>query len=376
MEEKIKTLLEVSDQCKEISQEFEKQKFDEQISAIEDVIRQVERASSNSWFGYQANVYYVDFNIPRPGDHFSKEWGFHGSSLVNPVSKNWQEYSPEFVRQYIFDRSGVDEDSKFAEVAIDTGKSFDKSKNEIEALLTVILEETRSEVIEGYRDEVKNLQSHFSQQELMDAFQPRGQFMSRDSLALSQGFMAPPHIRVKCWLYSLKSYFTQLEELSKIVQKSVTYLRQKYRETVPDRLTDGKIFIGHGRSLIWRDLSVFLSDRLKLEWDEFNRESTAGLSIKERLETMLDQASFAFLIMTAEDEHTDDTMHARENVIHEVGLFQGRLTFKRAIVLLEEGCQEFSNIHGVGQIRFPKENLRAAFEDIRLVLEREGLIAP
>ncbi|TOC17104.1 hypothetical protein CGJ89_25190 [Vibrio parahaemolyticus] len=89
---------------------------------------------------------------------------------------------------------------------------------------------------------------------------------------------------------------------------------------------------------------------------------------------MLDQASFAFLIMTAEDEHADNTLHARENVIHEVGLFQGRLTFKRAIILLEDGCQEFSNIHGVGQIRFPKGNIRAAFEDIRMVLEREGLI--
>jgi predicted nucleotide-binding protein len=45
------------------------------------------------------------------------------------------------------------------------------------------------------------------------------------------------------------------------------------------------------------------------------------------------------------------------NVIHEVGLFQGRLGFKRAIVLLEEGCKEFSNIQGLGQIRYPKGNI-------------------
>jgi hypothetical protein len=43
-------------------------------------------------------------------------------------------------------------------------------------------------------------------------------------------------------------------------------------------------------------------------------------------------------------------------------------------VLLEEGCEEFSNIHGLGQIRFPKEDIRPAFEEIRRVLEREGLI--
>jgi hypothetical protein len=38
---------------------------------------------------------------------------------------------------------------------------------------------------------------------------------------------------------------------------------------------------------------------------------------------MLDQARFAFLVMTAEDEQADGNHHARMNVIHEVGLFQG-----------------------------------------------------
>jgi predicted nucleotide-binding protein len=45
---------------------------------------------------------------------------------------------------------------------------------------------------------------------------------------------------------------------------------------------------------------------------------------------MLDQARFAFLVMTAEDEQADGNHHARMNVIHEVGLFQGRLGFERA----------------------------------------------
>lgn len=136
-----------------------------------------------------------------------------------------------------------------------------------------------------------------------------------------------------------------------------------------------RIFIGHGHSHAWRDLKDFIKDRLNLDWDEFNRESAAGKATKERLEEMLESASFAFLVMTAEHEHEDSTLHARENVIHEIGLFQGRLGFRRAIVLLEEGCQEFSNITGVGQIRFPKGNIKAAFEDIRLVLEREEILS-
>jgi len=49
--------------------------------------------------------------------------------------------------------------------------------------------------------------------------------------------------------------------------------------------------------------------------------------------------------------------------------------FKKAIILLEEACEEFSNIHGLGQIRFPNGDIGAKFEEIRRVLERERLIA-
>lgn len=135
-----------------------------------------------------------------------------------------------------------------------------------------------------------------------------------------------------------------------------------------------RIFIGHGRSLVWRELKDFLQDRLHLPWDEFNRESAAGIATTDRLMQMLNTASFAFLIMTAEDEHADETLHARENVIHEVGLFQGKLSMRRAIILLERGCQEFSNIHGLTHIPFPQGHISSAFEEIRRVLEREQII--
>jgi predicted nucleotide-binding protein len=79
--------------------------------------------------------------------------------------------------------------------------------------------------------------------------------------------------------------------------------------------------------------------------------------------------------MTAEDENAKGELQARMNVIHEVGLFQGRLGFTKAIILLEEGCQEFSNIQGLGQVRFPINNIAACFEEVRRVIEREGLIS-
>lgn len=140
------------------------------------------------------------------------------------------------------------------------------------------------------------------------------------------------------------------------------------------KTSEKRIFIGHGRSPLWRELKDFLHDRLVLAWDEFNREAVAGLTTFERISEMLGSATFAFLIMTAEEEHFDSSIHARENVVHEVGLFQGRLGPRRAIILIEEGCTQFSNIVGLSQIRFPKGHISAVFEEIRRVLEREGLI--
>jgi len=87
---------------------------------------------------------------------------------------------------------------------------------------------------------------------------------------------------------------------------------------------------------------------------------------------MLDDAIFAFLIMTAEDQHNNAKTHARQNVVHEVGLFQGRLGSRKAIILLEDGCNEFTNIVGISQIRLFDRCISVVSEDIRRVLEREG----
>ena len=78
--------------------------------------------------------------------------------------------------------------------------------------------------------------------------------------------------------------------------------------------------------------------------------------------------------MTAEDEQADGEFRARSNVIHEAGLVQGRLGFQKAILLVEDGCEAFSNVHGLGYISFPKGNIAAAFEQVRNVLIREGLL--
>jgi predicted nucleotide-binding protein len=170
------------------------------------------------------------------------------------------------------------------------------------------------------------------------------------------------------------SLLTALDDLEQACRQSAAHLLRTQGDTQESKSAGTRVFIGHGRAIIWRELKDFIEDRLGLPVEEFNSESTAGVSTQSRLSQLLNGASFAFLIMTAEDETVDGRRNARLNVVHEVGLFQGRLGFNRAIVLLEEGCEEFSNIHGLGQIRFPKANISAIFEQVRVVLEREKLL--
>jgi predicted nucleotide-binding protein len=134
------------------------------------------------------------------------------------------------------------------------------------------------------------------------------------------------------------------------------------------------IVIGHGRSAQWRELKEWLRDHYDCKIHEFNSQSVVGVSHKERLQQLIDVADFAFIMMTAEDETAEGQFQARQNVVHEVGLFQGALGFENAVILLEEGCEEFSNIAGLGQIRFPKDSIESAFEKIRQYLkDRHGL---
>ena len=174
---------------------------------------------------------------------------------------------------------------------------------------------------------------------------------------------------IAVWIDNLEIVYGKLELYEELTNNTQQTIKN---DAVSNE--NKKIFIGHGGSDIWLRLKNFIVDRLELEYEEFNRISAAGKPTSDRLKEMLEVCCMAFLIMTGEDEQADGALRARENVVHEVGLFQGRLGFENAIILLEEGCGDFSNIHGITYIPFPKGNIRAAFEDIREVLERESII--
>lgn len=136
----------------------------------------------------------------------------------------------------------------------------------------------------------------------------------------------------------------------------------------------GKIFIGHGRSRLWARVQLFLQDDFELETLTFESESHTSESIVNILEGFLEVSSFAILIMTAEDETAEGKTRARQNVIHEAGLFQGRLGFDKVVILKQDETEDFSNIAGLQYIPFSGDNVEQCFYELQRKLKKSGMI--
>jgi predicted nucleotide-binding protein len=137
---------------------------------------------------------------------------------------------------------------------------------------------------------------------------------------------------------------------------------------------DKCVFIGHGGSDLWRRVEKFLEKDLSLKTISYESESQVGRTITGALESMLSRASFAILALTAEDATHDLKKRARQNVIHEAGLFRGTLGFDRAILLRQKNVEEFSNVAGLQHIEFTEDNIDQTFHELERVIRREKLI--
>ena len=343
-----------------------------ELEALEATAIAVGKTWSGSWLGYHANVYYAGFQPPLPGAVFSIEWGF-SSNLGQGTSGDWREYNYDYVVHVIRERAGNPNTDQHYVEAREAQELFEEARN---ATLSLVHANYDLETDKFLQTLAKDIEATriLSKDDIIDYWRPSGGVMTMDRIADEKGFWTPAHTAILAEVQALKIHFSSCKRLRVNIRRLANHVQNLEKGSIRESRVGTHVFIGHGHSLVWRPLKDFISERLKLPWDEFNRISTAGVPNVSRLAQMLDQACIAFLVMTAEDEDAEGNFQARMNVIHEAGLFQGRLGFEKAIVLLEEECREFSNIHGLGQIRFPKGKIEASFEEVRRVLEREGII--
>ena len=343
------------------------------LKKLKENAQNVGKAWCGSWLGYQSRIYYKDLSPVPPGAHFSVEWGVK-NRIANETTGEWYEYSYDDVVDEIYSRTNVSEDDikKQTDFCHRIEKQIDISKRETKSIVVCISAMAEDAVLSEIMSDIMNSKIRYKE-DFISACLPRGGIMSRDTIAMSEGVKTPPHLDVLAWICEVESFYSVVDNIVTLLEQMTAHFSRISRKTVTMKQGDC-IFIGHGRSLQWLQLKDFIKDKLQLSYEEFNRVPVAGITNIARLENMLNNAMFAFLIMTAEDELSNGNMQARMNVVHEVGLFQGKLGFDKAIVLLEEGCEEFSNIQGLGQIRFNKGNISSCFEEIRELLEYHNII--
>ncbi|NIK02810.1 TIR domain-containing protein [Xanthomonas cannabis] len=353
--------------------ELERNEIKESIGALDLAVRTVSRSFSGSWLGYHSRVYYENFKTPPPGAHFSQEWGLKDTFGSTGSVGHWVEYPFDVVKEHVLNLAGNPDLTKALAAASAANGAFENAKSEITSIIELELNQAPDIFIQKLNEQLQGLEV-LSSIDFASGLNRRGQVMTRDTIVLGQGTQLPPHVSIEVELLAIQCSRELCKKAAEIARKAASHLERKFKKITRNPNIGTNVFIGHGRAGAWRELKDFIQDRLCLPWDEFNRIPVAGVTNVARLSEMLDASAIALLVMTAEDEMTDGSMQARMNVIHEAGLFQGRLGFSRAIVMLEDGCAEFSNVAGLGQIRFPRGNIAASFEETRRVLEREGLV--
>jgi predicted nucleotide-binding protein len=135
------------------------------------------------------------------------------------------------------------------------------------------------------------------------------------------------------------------------------------------------ICLGHGRDTAWKSVFGHLKGSVTPNVDvvNFETDELPGREATEILKKMMERATFAVVLMTAEDQTADGKWRARQNVVHEVGLFQGRLGFEKVVMLVDEKVERPTNLFGVLHIPFTK--IEDSFERLDRALAVAGLIA-
>jgi len=128
-----------------------------------------------------------------------------------------------------------------------------------------------------------------------------------------------------------------------------------------------RVFITHGRSNDWRTVQAFIEKDVPLPTIELAQEPSGGLTIIEKLDENASRCDGAVIVMTGDDADAAGAPRVRENVMHEIGFFQGRYGRKAVILLHEESVSIPTNLSGVVYVPFPKGQIEAGFH----VLQRE-----
>jgi len=166
------------------------------------------------------------------------------------------------------------------------------------------------------------------------------------------------------WHYSRAQVARLIRDIEQMFElRANSELHQPREAVAPPR----RVFITHGRSLDWRAVQAFVEKDVGIATLELAQQPNQGRTLLEKLLGEAERCDGAVIVMTGDDLAADGEHRVRENVMHEIGFFQGRYGRDRVVLLHEEGVVIPSNLGGVAYVPFPKGGIDGCFH----VLQRE-----
>lgn len=191
-------------------------KIDE-LKTLSNLASNLDDSWSQSWIGYQSNLYYLNFKAPPVGHHFDSEWG-----LINGIPESWTAISYDAIVKYIESKSNglklqtIDKEvSPLLEEAIALQQNF---------LIVLCLFEEDERFAKEF-DLIKEIKSHrwgAPANDLISVRMPKN-YITRDTFALSKGIQTPPHILYDCRVISTGS---RLKSILEFINKSINLIKR------------------------------------------------------------------------------------------------------------------------------------------------------
>ena len=103
-----------------------KEKFEKNIV-------RVSNSFSGSWIGYHANIYYLNFEIPISGDHFSPEWGFFMDH--DPSMTGWREITYEQVKKELTKVIDKEYEQRLNDITKEATNQLEYNKDQLMVIL-------------------------------------------------------------------------------------------------------------------------------------------------------------------------------------------------------------------------------------------------
>jgi hypothetical protein len=235
------------------------------LQLLKEAAIQVGEAWSGSAIGYHSRVYYADLAPPPPGAHFSSEWGFE-DAYSNPTQGDWREYRYADLVAEIKRRAGDPDITSVRQASEHARSALETARGEARSILSAYLKSTPDELLQDLQEATDHVVAG-TEQQFAHAALPSGQIMSRDMKALSDGVYTAPHFAVLAEVLALKVPFDACREMAGIAERAAAHIARIGGVALRSEKPQGEaVFIGHGRSPLWRELKDFIQDRAGLAW--------------------------------------------------------------------------------------------------------------